>query len=82
MARKHIDDELSFRADEQAPARIPLRDRRQAREPQRQGRRKGVARAPRQQRPLPVRLRATLSRTAVATAAAFDGAGRADYFRE
>jgi len=83
MASKDTyDDEFSFWADEQAPARLPLRGEGQARAAQRQGRREGAARAARQQRPVPVRVGAPLSRTAAATAAAFDGAGRADYFRE
>jgi len=76
------DDELSFWADKQAPPRLPVRDACQARNAQRQGRREGAARAPRQQRSMPMRVRTPLSRTAAATVAAFDGAGRDDYFRE
>jgi len=75
------DDELSFWANKQAPPRFPVRDARQARSAQRQGRREGAARAPRQQRSMPMPVRTPLSRSAAATAAAFDGAGRADYFQ-
>ena len=82
MATKHGDDEFSFRADEQAPPRLPVRDERQTRLAQRQGRGEGTPRTARQQRPVPVRVRQALSRTAAVTAAAFDGAGRAEYFRE
>jgi len=79
---RYSNDECSFWADQQAPPRLPVRNARQARRAQRQGRREGAARAARQQRSMPMRVRAPLSRSAAATAAAFDGAGRNDYFRE
>ena len=80
---KHQHEDLpSFRVDEQAPLRLPIRIPRKARGPDREGRRDRAARAARQQRPMPMRIRAALSRTAAVTAAAFDGAGRDDYYRE
>jgi len=82
MARHRNDDEFCSRADGQAPPWLPVGDEGEARRPQRQGRGDGAARTARQRRSVPVRVRTALSGTAAATAAAFDGAGRADYFRE
>ena len=69
-----------FEPMKQAPPRIPVRDEGQGRAER--GRRQGAARAARQRRPLPVRLRPPLSGGAAVTAAAFDGAGRAEYIRQ
>ena len=60
---------------------LPLRDAGQARPAQRARRREGADREARRQRPVPVRIAPAHSRTAAATAAAFDGAMGAYYYR-
>jgi len=76
------EDLPSFRVDEQAPLRLPIRVPRKARGPDREGRRDRAARAAREQGSVPMWLRPAVSSTAAAMRADFDGYGRSDYYRE
>jgi hypothetical protein len=81
MKTKRNDDEpFCFYDNEQTPTRLPIGNQRQAWHAYRP-RQQRVNRKTRSQRPMPMRLSEVLLRSAVCTAAGFDGVQRNHYQR-